>query len=76
MANLNHEATAFFKLEGGDESGGHEKLRRLLDGLDGVLEVRVNFIIDTISVKYDSDRLSRDEIKKKVDRSNRVSKDR
>jgi copper chaperone CopZ len=76
MPNLNHEATAFFKLEGGDESGGHEKLRRVLDALDGVLEVRVNFIIDTISVKYDSDRLTRDEIKKKVDQSNSGSKNR
>jgi copper chaperone CopZ len=76
MSNLAPEATAFFKLEGGDESGGTEKLRRVLDGLDGVLEVRVNFIIDTISVRYDSDRLTRDEIKKKVDQSNRVSKGR
>ena len=40
------------------------------------MEVRVNFIIDTISVRYDSDRLTRDEIKKKVDQSNRVSKGR
>ena len=37
---------------------------------------RANFIIDTISVRYDSDRLTRDEIKKKVDQSNRVSKGR
>ena len=76
MPNLNHEATAFFKLEGGDETRGYEKLRRALDALDGVLEVRVNFIIDTISVRYDSDRLTRDDIKKKVDQSNRVSKNR
>ena len=26
MSNLAPEATAFFKLEGGDESGGHEKM--------------------------------------------------
>jgi cation transport ATPase len=69
MTNLNHEATAFFKLQGGDESGQPERLRRALGRLDGVLEVKINFILDTISIKYDSDRVTRDQIKKKVDRS-------
>ncbi len=70
MPNSNHEATAFFKLEGGNESGQHERLRRVLGKLNGVLEVRVNFILDTMAVRYDSDVLTRDEIKKRVDRSN------
>jgi cation transport ATPase len=73
MTNSNREATALFKLEGGNESGQHERLRRVLCKLNGVLDVRVNFILDTISIKYDSDALTRDEIKKKVDRSNRSS---
>ena len=70
MTNSNHEATALFKMGGGNESGQHERLRRVICKLNGVLEVRVNYILDTISVKYDSDALTRDEIKKKVDRSN------
>lgn len=70
---LNHEATAFFKLLGGDESGRAEQLRRVLGRLDGVLEVNINFILDTISIRYDSDRVTRDQIKKKVDRSNKGS---
>jgi len=65
-----HEATAFFKLEGRNESGQHERLRRLLGKLNGVLEVRVNYILDTISIRYNSDEVTREEIKKKVDRSN------
>ena len=71
--NMNHEATAFFKLLGGDESGQGERLRRVIGRLDGVLEVKINFILDTISVRYDSDRVTRDQIKKKVDRSNNCS---
>jgi len=70
MPDLSHEATAFFKLRGGDESGQPERLRRVLSRLDGVLEVKVNFILDTISIRYDSEIVTRDDIKKKVDRSN------
>jgi hypothetical protein len=72
MANLNHEATAFFKLQGGDESGQPERLSRALGRLDGVLEVKINFILDTISIRYDSDRVTREQIKKKVDQSSKV----
>jgi hypothetical protein len=71
MTSINHEATAFFKLEGGNDSGQHERLRRLLEKLDGVLEVKVNFILDTMSVKYDSKRLTREDLKRRVDGSNR-----
>ena len=70
MPHLNHDATAFFKMQGGDDSGQAERLRRALGRLDGVREVRINFILDTISIKYDSERVTRDQIKKKVDRSN------
>jgi len=70
MPTLTNEATAFFKLDGGYESGQHERLRRVLGRIDGVLEVKVNFILDTVSVRYDSDRVTREEIKEKVDRSN------
>jgi copper chaperone CopZ len=71
MPNLNHEATAFFKLLGGDESGKPERLSRVLSKIDGVLEVKVNFILDIISIRYDSERVTREEIKKRVDRSNK-----
>jgi copper chaperone CopZ len=66
---LNHDATAFFKLQGGDESGQPERLRRALGKLNGVLEVNINFILDTVSIRYDSEIVTRDQIKKKVDRS-------
>jgi hypothetical protein len=69
MPNLNSDATAFFKLQGGDESGQPERLRRALGRLDGVQEVKVNFILDTISIRYDSERVTRAQIKRKVDRS-------
>ena len=74
MPNSNHEAMAFFKLEGGNESGQHTRLGRVLGRLDGVLDVRVDYILDTISIRYDSKTLTREDIKKKVDRSNGRSK--
>jgi hypothetical protein len=75
MPNSNREATAFFKLLGGDESGQPERLRRALSRLGGVLEVKVNFIQDTISVRYDSEMVTRDQIKKKVDESTKIQRD-
>jgi copper chaperone CopZ len=73
MPNLNRNAMAFFKLQGGDESGQPERLRRALGRLDGVLDVKINFIIDTVSIGYDSNRVTLEQIKKKVDRSNKSS---
>jgi hypothetical protein len=73
MPYLKHEATAFFKLFGGGESGRSESLRRVLGKLDGVLEVNVNFILDTVSIRYNADEVTREELKKKVDRSNKGS---
>ncbi len=76
MPDLSHEATAFFKLRGGDESGQPARLRRALGRLDGILEVKFNFILDTISIRYDSETVTRDQIKKEVDQSNKGSKRR
>jgi len=72
MPHLDYDATAFFKMQGGDDSGQPERLRRALGRLDGVREVKINFIFDTISIRYDSNRVTRDQIKRKVDRSNDV----
>jgi len=72
MPHLDYDATAFFKMQRGDDSGQPERLRRALGRLDGVREVKVNFIFDTISIRYDSNRVTRDQIKRKVDRSNDV----
>lgn len=73
MPKLVHEGTAFFKLLEGEESGRSERLKRVLDKLDGVLEVQINFILDIMMVKYDADKVSRERIKKKVDRNNHLS---
>jgi copper chaperone CopZ len=73
MPNLNHEATASFKLREGDESGQPERVKRALDRLEGVLEVRINFVLDTVSIRYDSKKVSREQIKEKVDGGDRDS---
>lgn len=71
MPSLNHNATAFFKLLGGDDSGQAKRLRIALNNLDGVLEVKFNFVLDTIFIAYDSGIVNRDQIKSKVDWSNK-----
>ena len=47
---------------------GHaQKLRKKLNALDGVLEFDTNYILNTISVRYDSDKVTLAQIKKTID---------
>jgi len=68
------EATAMFRVRGMDNSGRTQRLRRTIGSLDGILKVDINYILDTVSIKYDANRLTLDQIRKIVDRSNNVSK--
>ena len=68
------EATAMFRVRGMDDSGRTQRLRRTIGSLDGILKVDINYILDTVSIKYDANRLTLDQIRKIVDRSNNVSK--
>ena len=73
MPNVKHEATAFFKLHGEPHKGLSSRLKRDLGTLDGVIKVEVNFILDVVSVEYDPDKLMLDDIKDRVEESNRAS---
>ena len=68
------EATAMFRVRGMDDSGRTQRLRRTIGSLDGILKVDINYILDTVSIKYDANRLKLDQIRKIVDRGNNVSK--
>ena len=63
-----------FRVRGMDNSGRTQRLRRTIGSLDGILKVDINYILDTVSIKYDANRLTLDQIRKIVDRSNNVSK--
>jgi copper chaperone CopZ len=69
MPKKGKEATAMLKLRRMNERGRSDRLKRAIVGLDGVSKVNINYILDTVTVTYDADSLTLDQIKKKVDQS-------
>jgi copper chaperone CopZ len=52
------------------DSGQARRLRRAAANLDGVLRVDVNYILDSVTVKYDADKLTSAQVRKKLTPSN------
>ena len=66
MTNRRREATAIFKIPGMSRSGRAQKLRRAVGKLDGILVFDINYVLDTVSMKYDANKLTLDQIKKEI----------
>jgi len=66
MTDGKREATAILKIRGMDDSAQTLRFRRTAARLDGVLQVDINYILDSVTVKYDADKLTSDQIKKKL----------
>jgi copper chaperone CopZ len=66
MTDGKGEATAILKIRGMSDSGQAQRFRRTAAKLDGVLGVDINYILDSVTVKYDADKLTSDQIKKKL----------
>jgi copper chaperone CopZ len=66
MTNGKVEATAILKLQGMSDSGQAQRFRRTAAKLDGILRVDVNYILDSVTVKYDANKLTSAQIKKKL----------
>jgi copper chaperone CopZ len=64
------DATAILKIRGMSDSGQARRLRRAAAKLDGVLRVDVNYILDSVTVKYDADKLTSSQVRKKLTPSN------
>lgn len=60
-------ALAVFRVSGMSTPGRARRLKLEISKLDGVLEVEINYILDTASVRYEADKLTRDQIKEKID---------
>lgn len=73
--DLDHKGYAYFKLEGELQPFQVERLRRKLVELKGVLAVRMNYIMDIVSVNYDPQVVSWAKIKKIIDLSKQAVKD-
>ena len=66
MTDGKREAIAILKIRGMSDSGQAQRFRRTAAKLDGVLRVDINYILDSVTVKYDADKLTSDQIKKKL----------
>jgi hypothetical protein len=51
-----------------DVAGRVEKLRREASKLDGILEIDINHILDTVTIKYNPGRTSLDRIRKTIEK--------
>ena len=46
--------------------GEAQKLRKKANMLEGILELDINYILNTISIRYDSDKVTLAEIRKTI----------
>jgi len=70
MPKPRQEATATFRLGGMNNPGRSRRLRLAIGSFDGAVKFDINYILDTISIRYDANSLTLGQIRKKVDRSN------
>ncbi len=70
MTSGKGEATAILKIRGMTESGQAQRLRRAAVKLDGILRVDINYILDSVTVKYDANKLTPAQVRKKLAPSN------
>jgi len=66
MTSGKGEATAILKIRGMGDLGQARRLRRAAAKLDGVLRVDINYILDSVTVKYDADKLTSAQVKNKL----------
>ena len=51
-------AIAILKIPGMDNAGRAQQLRRAAESLDGILRLDINYIGDTVTIGYDTDKLT------------------
>ena len=67
MENRGQGTVAVFMAPGINDAGQAQKLRKKLKELDGVLEFDPNYILNTVSVRYDSDKVTLAQIRETID---------
>jgi copper chaperone CopZ len=68
MRMVDGEALALFSVPGMSVAGRSQELRQAIGKLDGVLQLEVNYILDTVSIKYDAGKLTLDRIREEIER--------
>jgi copper chaperone CopZ len=72
MTSGKGEAIAILKIRGMSDAGRARRLRRAVTSLDGILRVDINYILDSVTVKYDANKLTSAQVKKKLGPSHRT----
>ena len=70
MPKRARESVAIFTVSGMGTQGRAQKVKRKIGGLDGVLSVEVNYVLDAVSIMYDANKLTLGRIKREI--GNRV----
>jgi copper chaperone CopZ len=66
LGKRGQDAVAIINAPGLSATGRAQKLRREISKLDGILEIDIDYRLDTISIKYDPRRIPLARIRKKV----------
>ncbi len=66
MTSEKGEAIAILKIRGMSDSGWARRLRRAATNVDGILRVDINYILDSVTVKYDANKLTSAQVKKRL----------
>jgi hypothetical protein len=67
MVEVGQEAVAIFSAPGMNTAGRGQNLRLKLNKLDGILKIDINYILDTVMVSYDPEKLTLARIRKNID---------
>ena len=66
MGTRGKGSVAVFMALGMNVPGEAQKLRKKANELEGILELDINYILNTVSIRYDSDRITLDKIRKTI----------
>ena len=66
MGNRGQGSVAVFMAPGMNVPGEAQKLRKKANELEGILELDINYILNTVSIRYDSDKVTLAKIKETI----------
>ena len=66
MGKPGQKSVAIFMAPSTNVAGWTQKVRKKINELDGVLEFNINYILNTVSISYDPDKITLAKIRKTI----------
>ena len=66
MRKRDQEAVAIFRVPGMDVEGRARRLKQEVGKFEGVLQIDINYITDTITIRFDPSRLTLDRLRREI----------